>query len=156
MELRSHTRGVFHWLLPSCCGCVDQFAAGGSRTTQHLMRGCASTRMSEATTSAAVPMVKELRKRIRCKHFALTMAQQTVRHQSIKKVTPGCYPMCSVRIGREQHVPDSINCTQNQTSRVGVDCGAAHALPVLPTAPFPHALKSKKNAFADTAPAESP
>ena len=39
---------------------------------QHLMRGCAPTRMSEATTSAAVPMVKELRKRetIRCKHFA--------------------------------------------------------------------------------------
>ena len=47
---------------------------------QHLMRGCAPTRMSEATTSAAVPMVKELRKRetTRCKHFAWTMAQQTV------------------------------------------------------------------------------
>ena len=39
---------------------------------QHLMRGCAPTRMSEATTSAAVPTVKELRTRetIRCKHFA--------------------------------------------------------------------------------------
>ena len=39
---------------------------------QHLMRGCAPTRMSEATTSAAVPMVKGLRERetIRCKHFA--------------------------------------------------------------------------------------
>ena len=29
---------------------------------KHLMRGCAPARMSEATTSAAVPMVKELRK----------------------------------------------------------------------------------------------
>ena len=32
-ELQSHTRGVFHSLLPSRCGCVDQFAARGSRTS---------------------------------------------------------------------------------------------------------------------------
>ena len=32
-ELQSHTRGVFHSLLPSCCGRVDQFAARGSRTS---------------------------------------------------------------------------------------------------------------------------
>ena len=53
--------------------------------------------------------------------------------------------MCRcVRMGREQHVPDSIACTQNHTSRVGVGCGAAHALPVQPTAPSPHAVKRKK------------
>ena len=44
-----------------------------------------------------------------------------------------------MRIGREQRVPDSIACTENPVSRVGVGCGAAHALPVQPTAPFPHA-----------------
>ena len=72
-EPQSHTRAVLHSLAPACYGCVDQFA-------QHMMRGCAPTRMPEATTSAAVPMVKELRKRetFRCKHFASTMAQQTV------------------------------------------------------------------------------
>ena len=48
-----------------------------------------------------------------------------------------------VRIGREQHVPDSIACTQNQTSRVGVGCGAAHALRVQPTAPL-HTLSKEK------------
>ena len=32
-ELQSHTRGVFHSLLPSCCGCVHQFAARGPRTS---------------------------------------------------------------------------------------------------------------------------
>ena len=32
-ELQSHTRGVLHSLLPSCCGCVHQFAARGSRTS---------------------------------------------------------------------------------------------------------------------------
>ena len=40
--------------------------------------------------------------------------------------------------------PDSIACTQNQTSRVGVGCGAAHALRVQPTAPFPHAVKIRQ------------
>ena len=47
-------------------------------------------------------------------------------------------------MGREQHVPDSIACTQNQTSRVGVGCGAAHTLRVQPTAPFPHAVKIRQ------------
>ena len=32
-ELQSHTRGIFHSLLPSRCGCVDQFAARGSCTS---------------------------------------------------------------------------------------------------------------------------
>ena len=32
-ELRSHTRGVLHSLLPSCCGRVDHFAARGSRAS---------------------------------------------------------------------------------------------------------------------------
>ena len=36
-------------------------------------------------------------------------------------------------------------CTQNQTSRVGVACGAAHALRVQPTAPFPHTLSKCAN-----------
>ena len=49
-----------------------------------------------------------------------------------------------MRMGREQHVQDSIACTQNQTSRVGVGCGAAHALRVQPTAPFPHAVKIRQ------------
>ena len=56
-------------------------------------------------------------------------------------------------MGREQHVPDSIACTQNQTSRVGVGCGAAHALRVPPSHTLdsrvwewavPHAVKRKK------------
>ena len=32
-ELQSHTHGVLHSLAPSCCGCVDQFAARRSRTS---------------------------------------------------------------------------------------------------------------------------
>ena len=32
-ELQSHTRGVLLSLAPACCGCVDQFAARGSRTS---------------------------------------------------------------------------------------------------------------------------
>ena len=52
--------------------CSPTRVASSTRCCRRLMRGCAPTRMSEATTSAAVPMVKELRKRetIRCKHFA--------------------------------------------------------------------------------------
>ena len=58
-------------------------------------------------------------------------------------------PIVKCENSREQHVPDSIACTQNQTSRVWVGCGAAHALCVQPTVPSPHAVK-RKNAFADT------
>ena len=32
-ERHSHTRGVLHSPAPACCGCVDQFAARGSRTS---------------------------------------------------------------------------------------------------------------------------
>ena len=69
-----HACAFFHSLLPSLLWLVSTNSPLENRArAQHLMRGCAPTRMSEATTSAAVPMVKELRYRetIRCKHFAL-------------------------------------------------------------------------------------
>ena len=49
-----------------------------------------------------------------------------------------------MRISREQHVPDSIACTPNQTSRVEVGCGAARAVCVQPTAPLHTLSKEKK------------
>ena len=64
-------------------------------------------------------------------------------------------PFECVRISREQHVPDSIDCTQNQTSRVGVGCGAK-SVERAAHSPSSHTLSKEKNAFADTALAESP
>ena len=51
--------------------------------------------------------------------------------------------------------PPSHTLTKHANTRVWGWAVGQYALPVLPTAPFPHAVK-RKNAFADTAPAESP
>ena len=57
---------------------------------------------------------------------------------------PGPYPPWSVRTGGKQHVPDSIACTQNQPSRVGVGCGATRVERGRPQPPSHTLSKVKK------------
>ena len=72
-------------------------------------------------------------------------------HESDHRILP--IVKCENRLRNMFQIP-SLALKIHQHSRVGETVGQ-HALPVLPTAPSRHALK-RKNAFADTAPAESP
>ena len=111
--LHSHTRGVLHSLAPSCCGCVDQFAARGSRTSPaHDAWLCAHEDVGSRDYDQQ-----------RQQTVGRTMQTVGINRRSLshdkRQTTFGSHQFECVRIGREQHVPDSIACTQNPPSRVG-------------------------------------
>ena len=163
-ELQSHTRGILLSLAPSCCGCVDQFAARGSRTSpasdawlrahqnvgSHDFCRCAQGQRVEekgkqlgANTSPAPWHNRQSPNRRRHpKHLYRKSIETTNTHtcaESDHRMLP--IVKCENRSRTTCYRFHRLHSESNP--RVG-DCGAAHALCVQPTAPFPHALKSKK------------
>ena len=158
-ELQSHTRGrPPNSLAPSCCGCVDQIRCSRiAHRAQHLMRGCAPTRMSEAISSpTAAHMINSDNKQLgrtmqtvetHRRSLSPRQEQETDNHWILPVLMCENWSRTTCSRFHRLHSESTLACGGGLW---GNTCGTC-----CPTAPSPHALK-RKNAIDDTDPAEPP
>ena len=89
---------------------------------QHMMRVCAPTRMSEAAASSltAAHIINTDNKQVGQTMQKVQAYRRSLSHDktdSTEEETTGSYPFKCVRIGREQHVPESIACTKKSPQK---------------------------------------